>query len=279
MAPDSTAVRVALWRAQHVLLDAEPHVLEDELGAALAAPADGWQERPDMNPRWTAPFRAHIVARARFVEDLVIEQLGRGVRQYVILGAGLDTFAQRRPDVASRLHMFEIDQPETSAWKRRRLGELGYPVPDWLHLVSLDFEQPVSWRDALIGAGFEAAAPATVVSTGVTQYLTHQANTALLGQIAALAPGTTAAITFMLPVELLPHDERPATQAATDGARRSGTPFISLYGPDAFVALARHAGFREVRHVSTAEIRQRYFAERTDGLSPAHGEQLIVATV
>src|SRR5437868_2165902 len=95
-APDSTAVRVALWRAIHVQLDPRPHVLEDEIGLRLAAPDEGWRSRPDMDPQGTSPFRASIVARARFIEDLVVERAGHGVRQYVILGAGLDTFAQRR---------------------------------------------------------------------------------------------------------------------------------------------------------------------------------------
>src|SRR3954471_4208042 len=95
-APDSTAVRVALWRALHVEIDSPPHVFEDEIGLKLAAPEDEWQNRPDMSA-FTRPFRASIIARARFIEDLVAEQAERGVFQYVILGAGLDTFAQRRP--------------------------------------------------------------------------------------------------------------------------------------------------------------------------------------
>src|SRR5258707_9564867 len=93
-APDSTAVRVALWRALHLELDRPPHVLEDAIGLALAAPDEGWRRRPDMDPRGRARFRAGVVVRARFVEDLVAAQAGRGVSQYVILGAGLDTFAQ-----------------------------------------------------------------------------------------------------------------------------------------------------------------------------------------
>src|SRR5690348_3299509 len=93
--PDNTAVRVALWRALHLEVDAAPPVLEDRIGLAIAAPGDGWRERPDMHPRFTAGFRASIVARARFIEDLVAEAAERGVTQYVILGAGLDTFAQR----------------------------------------------------------------------------------------------------------------------------------------------------------------------------------------
>jgi len=108
-APDNTAVRVALWRALHVEVDSPPPVFEDEVGLKLAAPDDGWRSRPDMSP-FTRPFRASIVARARFIEDLVAEQAARGVGQYVILGAGLDTFAQRRPEIASRLLVFEIDQ-------------------------------------------------------------------------------------------------------------------------------------------------------------------------
>src|SRR5512142_627705 len=104
--PDSTAVRVALWRALHVELDPPPHVLEDEVGLKLVAPDPGWRNRPDMHPDGTRRFRASIVARARLIEDLVAEQADRGVGQYVILGAGLDSFAQRKPRIASRLRVF-----------------------------------------------------------------------------------------------------------------------------------------------------------------------------
>src|ERR1700761_105759 len=138
--PDQTAVRTALWRAMHVEVDAPPHVLEDDIGLRLADPPDGWRARPDMDPGFTSGFRASIVGRARFIEDLVADQAERGTRQYVLLGAGLDTFAQRRPELAGRLRVFEVDQPGTSAWKRRRLTELGYGVPDWLRLVAVDFE-------------------------------------------------------------------------------------------------------------------------------------------
>ena len=93
--PDSTAVRVSLWRALHVLHDASPHILEDDIGLKLIAPDEDWRQRPDMHPQGTRGYRASIVGRARFIEDLVQEEAGKGVRQYVILGAGLDTFAQR----------------------------------------------------------------------------------------------------------------------------------------------------------------------------------------
>src|SRR5690349_1426849 len=101
--PDHTAVRVALWRAMHVLVDAAPHVLTDEIGLKLAAPDENWRQRPDMHPEGTRGYRASIVGRARLIEDLVEERLKNSVDQYVILGAGLDTFAQRRPELASKL--------------------------------------------------------------------------------------------------------------------------------------------------------------------------------
>jgi methyltransferase (TIGR00027 family) len=277
--PDSTAVRVALWRAMHVQVDPPPHVLEDELGLELAAPDADWRQRPDMDPEGTRPFRASIVARARFIEDLVEEQTDRGVDQYVILGAGLDTFAQRRPELASRLDVFEVDQPGHQAWKRQRLVELGYGVPDRLHLVPVDFEAGQSWPEGLAHAGFDATKPAVVVSTGVSMYLTSDANVAALREVAALAPGTTFATTFILPLEMADDDVRPGLEMAERGARAGGTPFISFFTPDEMVALGREAGFAEVHHVSADTLAARYFAERDDGLRPPrNAEELLLAT-
>ena len=197
VAPDSTAVRVALWRAMHVQIDPPPHVLEDEIGLKLAAPQDGWRHRPDMDPHFTRLFRASIVARARFIEDLVAEEAGRGVSQYVILGAGLDTFAQRRPEIASRLKVYEVDRPGSQAWKRQRLIEVGFGIPDWLRLVPVDFEASDAWWQGLAAAGFDAGKPAVVASSGVSMYLTKNAIMAMLRQVAALAPGSTLAMTFL----------------------------------------------------------------------------------
>lgn len=277
-APDSTAVRVALWRAMHVEVDAPPHVLEDEVGLRVAAPEDGWRSRPDMDPRLTAGFRAWVVARARFIEDLVLEKAAQATSQYVILGAGLDTFAQRRPDVASGLRVFEVDQPGPQAWKQRRLVELGLGVPDWLRFVPVDFEGGASWRDQLMTAGFDADQPALVASLGVSMYLTKEANAATLRQVAALAPGSTLAMTFQLPEELVDEADRRGRQISIDGAKASGTPFISFFTPPEMLGLAREAGFREVEHVSGAMLTERYFSGRADGLRPSSGEDFLVAT-
>jgi methyltransferase (TIGR00027 family) len=278
-APDSTAVRVALWRALHVEIDPPPHVLEDEIGVKLAAPDDGWRRRPDMDPRGTSPFRASIVARARFIEDLVEEQAHHGVGQYVILGAGLDTFAQRRPEIASGLRVFEVDHPGPQAWKRQRLIDLGFGIPDWLRLVPADFEADDAWWQRLADAGFEAGQPAVVASAGVSMYLGRDAIAGTLRQVAALAPGSTLVMTFLLPLELADPEARPWLHLAEKGARASGTPFISFFTPEDMLTLARDSGFRDVRHVSAAALAQRYFAGRTDGLRPPNNsEELLVAT-
>ena len=276
--PDNTAVRVALWRALHVEADAPPHVFEDLVGLKLAAPDDGWRSRPDMSP-FTRPFRASILARARFVEDLVAEQAAGGVGQYVILGAGLDTFAQRRPELASRLLVFEIDPPGPQAWKRQRLVDLGFGVPSFLRLVPVDFEAGDAWWERLAASGFDAARPAVVASTGVSMYLTRDAIVATLRQVAALASGSTFVMSFMLPIELLDPELRPGVERAVAGARANGTPFISFFKPAEMLSMAYDAGFKQVAHVSAAALAERYFANRTDGLRPpSNSEELLVAT-
>jgi methyltransferase (TIGR00027 family) len=278
-AAESSAVRVALWRALHVDVDPPPHVLEDEIGLKLAAPDSGWRHRPDMDAHATRLFRASIVARARFIEDLVVKQASRGVGQYVLLGAGLDTFAQRRPEIASSLKVFEVDQPGPQAWKRQRLVELGFGIPEWLRLVPVDFEAGGSWWDRIAESGFDRGRPAVITSTGVSMYLTKDAIAATLGQIAVLASGSTLVMSFLLPLELADPEMRPGLQRAEQGARASGTPFISFFTPTEMLALAREAGFRKVEHVSAATLAERYFAGRTDGLRPPNNtEELLVAT-
>jgi O-methyltransferase involved in polyketide biosynthesis len=146
--------------------------------------------------------------------------------------------------------------------------------------VPVDFEAGDAWWPRLVAAGFEPARPAVVASTGVSMYLAHETNAATLRQLAgALAPGSTFAMTFMIPRELVADpDERVIREFAERGARAAGTPFVSFYAPDEIVAAARTAGFRDAVHVSAEELTARYFADRADGLEPATSEQLLVAT-
>lgn len=277
VAPEHTAARVALWRALHLEADPPPHVVRDEIGLRLVDPDDGWRERPDMDPDSTRPMRAGVVARARFIEDLIIEQSAAGVGQYVLLGAGLDTLAQRRPELASAITIFEVDQPGPQEWKRRRLDELGLPAPAGLRLVPVDFEAE-SWWERLREAGFDPQRPAVLASTGVSMYLTHAANTATLQRISTLAPGSTLVMTYMLPIDRVDAEERMLREFAERGARSSGTPFISFYDPDRIRALALESGFREARTVSGDDLTDRYFRDRPDGLRPAVSEELLVAS-
>ena len=272
--PDNTAVRTALWRALHIEADPPPHVFEDVIGLRIAAPEPGWQKRPDMSP-FTAPFRASIVARARCVEDLVAE---KALSQYVVLGAGLETFVQRRPELASRMTVFEIDRPGPQEWKRRRLVELGLGVPENLRFVPVDFESGEAWEERLRAAGFDPESPAFVASTGVSMYLTKETVLATLRQVASFAPGSTLVMPYLLPIELADPGVRVGMERAAAGARAAGTPFLSFFTPEEMLALARQAGFREVRHVSAEELAQRYFAGRKDGLRPPrNSEELLVA--
>jgi methyltransferase (TIGR00027 family) len=272
--PDSTAVRTALWRALHLLVDSPQHVLTDDLALALAAPGDDWRARGDMDVQGTAPFRASIVGRARFIEDVVLERARDGVLQYVLLGAGLDTFAQRAR--VPGLRVFEIDRPDPQVWKRERLQTLGLPPPVF---VPVDFEAGAQWPAQLAASGFDATRPAVIASAGVSMYLTAEANAATLSDVASFAPGSTFVMSFLLPPELNEAAAREGVDRARQGARASGTPFISFFTPAQVLELGRAAGFRTVEHVSAADITARYFAGRADGLRPPLGaEELLVAS-
>lgn len=278
--PDNTAVRVALWRALHVLIDAPPHVFDDGIGLAIANPPVDWRMRSDMLPQGTGPFRASILARARFIEDLLTAEIENGLGQYVILGAGLDTFVQRKPELASRVQVFEVDQPGPQSWKRQRLMDLGFGVPSHLHLVPVNFEAGDDWLQKLSANGFKATDKAVVSSLGVSMYLTREAVIAMLRQAASLAKGSTFVMSFILPFEMAEASLRPFLEGAAKGAAANGTPFLSFFAPHDMQELARDAGFKTLRHVSAADMGDMYFADRADGLRPpANTEELLIATV
>jgi methyltransferase (TIGR00027 family) len=259
-------------------VDPLPHVLEDDIGLKLAAPNEGWRQRGDMHPEGTKRFRAAIVARGRFIEDLVLDHAIRGLNQFVILGAGLDTFAQRRAEVASRMRVFEIDRPGTSVWKRQRLIELGFGVPDWLKLVPVDFEANESWLDKLMTSGFDKKETAVFSSMGVSMYLTEESIFSMLRQVASLAEGTKIIMTFLQPLDRVEPEERNGYEMAMKGANASGTPFLSFFSPPEILSLARKAGFHDAQHISAAFLNEKYFSGRTDDLRTSSGEELIVAT-
>jgi methyltransferase (TIGR00027 family) len=271
--PDSTAVRTALWRGLHTLVDDPPHVLDDTIGVEITGVEETWRARPDMDPALTRPHRASIVARARAAEDTLIAS---GACQYVILGAGLDTFAQRHK---GPVRVFEIDAPSTRAWKRARLVQLGLLDPARLRLVPVDFEAGESWLAKAVEAGLDPAVPTVVSMLGVTMYLTPEAISATLRQAASLAAGSILVFSYSRPIETAPLEVRPILEGAAKGAAASGHPWLSLLTPDQAAGLAREAGFADVGVVTSTELHERYFAHRHDGLSPLGGEDLVIATV
>ena len=193
--PDSTAVRTALWRALHLEVDAPPHVLDDRIGLQLAGPDSDWRQRPDMNEYASPGVRASIVARARFIDDLVTEQADHGVEQYILLGAGLDTRAYRLAR-RSDIPVFEVDLPVNIERKKAAVQRAIGRVPASVHLVPLDFE-----RDDLIGAltgcGYRPEARTFSIWEGVTQYLTEDAVRATLGALRATPAGSRLMFTYV----------------------------------------------------------------------------------
>jgi methyltransferase (TIGR00027 family) len=274
--PDNTALRAALWRALHVMIDDKPHVIEDKIGYELIKPEKDWQERPDM--KYTKRLRASIVARARFIDDVAKEEIEKGVKQYVLLGAGLDTFVQRNTAISLQVDIYEIDQPEMLAWKEEKLIENGYKIHDNLHFVPVDFENS-SWWDELLEKGFDANLPTFLSCTGVTLYLTKDAINDTLKKIASLASGSTIAIAFYLPLEQLDEKDKPLLEMAIKGAAASGTPFVSFFSVEEIVKLADEIGLKDIQTVSTKDMTERYFKNRADDLVPASGEFFLVARI
>jgi methyltransferase (TIGR00027 family) len=279
IAPESTAARVALWRALHLEIDSAPHVITDKIGLQLIAPVDDWKARPDMDPQFTKMFRASIVARARYIDDLVIEHSKKGIDQYIILGAGLDTFAERNIETASKIKIFEVDMPGPQKWKEQRLHELGFKIPEGLHFVPVDFEAGESWLEKLSTNGFDKNKPALIASTGVSMYLTKEANFKTLQMMSTLTKGSILAMTYLLPAELINTSEKAGLSASQKGAKSSGTPFISFFSPEEICELAKKAGFKEAHCVFADELNEKYFSNRTDDLKTGKAEAFLIAKV
>jgi methyltransferase (TIGR00027 family) len=289
--PDATAVITALWRAAHLRLDPPPHILDDDIGLRLVRDTDAiatylgpeatvgpdaWLRHPFMGATFRR-WRASMVARSRLVEDIVAEQVDRGCDQYVILGAGLDSFALRHLDLVRRLHVFEVDEPGTQAWKRRRFKDLGLAPSATLFFVPVNFERQ-TWVAEIIKAGFERVRPAVVSSLGVTQYLSVDAIQAMLGDVARLGPKSLFVCSFVLAAHFIEPDERGMRTETEARAAALGHPWLSSFSPDEIRRLAEGAGFPEVRLVTPDDLDGRYFAGRTDGLRPSSQNAYLIAS-
>jgi methyltransferase (TIGR00027 family) len=256
-----TALRVAIRRAAHQIVD-RPPILNDPIALPLLGPA--WERDLERAMHTVArDFRAFMAARSRFVEDRLAESVADQVAQYVLLGAGLDTFAYRNP--YPHLRVFEVDFPATQEWKRGLLHEAGIPIPGNLTFVPMDFEHQ-RLAAGLKDAGFDAERPAFFGWLGVVPYLTVDAFRATLADIAALPRGTGVSFDYVFPPEYLSPKRRMVFDALAQRVASAGEPFRLFFTPEQLAVELSGAGFHKFERTGSNDLNDRYFVDRADGL-------------
>jgi len=256
-----TALGVAIRRAAHQIMD-RPPVLDDPISVRLVGSGYPRHMERAMH-RVARDFRAFMAVRSRYVEDKLAEAVAQGIRQYVVLGAGLDTFAYRNPFPS--LRVFEVDFPATQEWKKAMLGEALIGLPADLTFVPLDFERQ-TLAEGLAEAGFDAEKPAFFGWLGVIPYLTMEAFRATLGAIGQLPAGSGVGFDYALAPETLTPAGRIAFDALADRVAAAGEPFQLFFTPEALQTELRSAGFRRFEQLDSEQLNELYFKERADGL-------------
>jgi methyltransferase (TIGR00027 family) len=276
-----TTQRPALLRAAHQLLDDDPKIFVDPLAVGLIPEASAEAIRGDVALIQSSPYRllrSIFVVRARYAEDCLADAVRGGVTQYVILGAGLDTFAYRQPAYAHGMEIFEVDHPATQAWKRRCLAARGIASPRNLRYVAVDFEND-SLEERLAKCGFEAHRPAFFSWLGVVQYLDGVAIEATLRYIAGLPRGSAITLSFAVSRDLLEGEHLALAEDSIERGMSRGEPWLSLYRPSELRSVAERVGFSRAEHLAPEAARARYFLNRKDGLHAPYHEQLLTARV
>lgn len=265
--PSHTALRVAMRRAAHQLYDAHPLVFHDPFAVPILGPHAAEMERtPGRNPAnkprpFSIALRAFLVARSRYAEDLLAQAATEGISQYVILGAGLDTFALRNP--YPHLRIFEIDHPATQAWKRDLLRENNLPVPANLTCISVDFERQ-TLHEQLLASSFDPAKPSFFSWLGVVPYLTLEAFRATVSFIAMQPPGSGLVFDYGQPRSALPAREQLAFDSLASRVHLAGESFQLFFTPHQVAA--ELSAFYNFEDLGSPELNDRYFAGRADGL-------------
>jgi methyltransferase (TIGR00027 family) len=259
-----TALGAGLMRGVHLLYDDEPKIFSDR----YAIPLLGLPEEKvlDFARRGSRRSTALWVSRSRFAEDRLVGARSRGVSQYVVLGAGLDSFALRHAETLADLVVYEVDDPPMQAWKRRRIEELNLPLPSALRFVPCDFET-VAISEALGDGGFIADAQTFVSWLGVTQYLTRDAVAETLNWVSQLSRGSEIVLTFVVP--------GPDAEAEKEQHAARGTRFETFFTPDQVADLLTEAGLA-AEVFTPEEIDVLYFQERNDGLHASTLEQFVI---
>jgi methyltransferase (TIGR00027 family) len=268
-----TALGVAIRRAAHQMME-QPRVLDDPIAVRLVGSGFPKQMERAMDPVGR-DFRAFMAVRSRYVEDQLALAVARGVTQYVVLGAGLDTFAWRNP--FEGLRVFEVDFPATQEWKRTMLAAAGLGVPENLTFVPLDFEHH-TLAEGLAEAGFEPALPAFFGWLGVIPYLTHKAFRTSLDTIGRLPAGSGVGFDYALPPETLGPEGRIAFDRLAERVAAAGEPFRLFFTPEDLEAELRRAGFQRVEQLDYGQINEIYFKDRADGLKLSAVRLAMLAT-
>ncbi|WP_141703479.1 class I SAM-dependent methyltransferase [Planobispora rosea] len=278
--PSQTAVMAAAARAAHLVVDREPFIFRDTAAASLlgglAEEIIGYH-RAHGDHLILSGTRVQVTARSHYTERRLAEMARDGVEQYVVLGAGLDTFAYR-PGPAGRVRIFEVDHPATQRWKRGLLAAAGIPHPDGLTFVPVDFETD-DLTPALSAAGFDPSRPALVSWLGVSMYLTRDAIDATLATVRRFASGTELVMEYALPAGL--RDERGSAYAdfALPAAAERGEPWLAFFTPGELSAALEGHGLETAEHVRQADSVDSALWHRSDALRPADLCRLVRAVV
>ncbi len=257
-----TALRVAIRRAAHQLTDL-PRILEDPIAVRLVGPGYA-RDIKRASHKVARDFRLFMAARSRYAEDQLAVAVAQGVTQYVVLGAGLDTFAYRNP--FQQLRVFEVDFPATQEWKRSLLREAGIVLPGDLTFVPLDFEHK-ALTEGLAEAGFDGHQAAFFGWLGVVPYLTLDAFRATLSTIAQLPEGTAISFDYAFPPETLSPKRRKVFDGLANRVAAAGEPFRLFFTLEELVSELRSAGFERIEQVDSARLNEIYFQKRADGLT------------
>jgi methyltransferase (TIGR00027 family) len=256
-----TALRVAIRRAAHQLME-QPRILDDPIAVPLIGSAYA-RDLERASHKVARDFRAFMAVRSRYVEDQLAEAVSKGVKKYVVLGAGMDTFAYRNPFPS--LKVFEVDFPATQAWKRAMLDQAAIAVPETVTFVPLDFEHK-TLAAGLAEAGFLSSAPAFFGWLGVVPYLTLAAFRATLETIAQLPAGSAVSFDYAVAPETLSKVGRTAFDALAGRVAAAGEPFQLFFTPETMESELRRAGFHRIEQLNSDDLNERYFKNRADGL-------------
>lgn len=266
----------AAARAAHLVVDGSPTIFADPLAETLLGKqADEFIDyhRNHGDHPILRGARQQVVLRSRFTEDRLTARIADGVTQYVILGAGLDSYGYRS---VAGVRVFEVDHPATQQWKRGLLADAGIAIPDTVTLVPIDFEAD-SLADRLTASGFDPARPAVVSWLGVVGYLTTEAISTTLGVVGGFAPGTGIVVDYTLPQGIRDADGDMYVEQVSRVAAHRGEPWLTFLSPDDMTALLTEHGFGSIEHFGQRDMP--HWTGRSDGLRPNALSMLVRATV